>query len=249
MFSLKKQLNKIVFNTDIHCHILPGIDDGFKTFENSLSAIKMMFENGVRNIIFTPHIDSHTFPNSTEDFIINKFNEFIKSTPSDIGINFGLAAEYMVTPNFDKSISDKLLCLNGFSKKKDVKYILIEMSYFFESNNIKDIVFALNLAGFKPVLAHPERYLYYARELKILNDLRDMGVFFQMNMMSLSGTYGRESIIILDYMIKNNFYDFIASDLHSIKQYNNILDIKFPKKYFDFITKLAERTKEEFSIN
>lgn len=209
---------------DIHNHLLPGVDDGFRHAEDSLKAIKRMADQGCKEIVFTPHMNPDVYPDENEAHFRQVYDDFITRIPADWGVGTWLAAEYMVVKDFQKRAADKeLLTYKGGS-------ILIEMSYYYLSENIEETVFALTTEGHRPILAHPERYLYMADNLHKFDRLRDMGCQFQMNRLSLSGIYGGESLKILNYLLSRGMYDFMATDLHTLSQLDKLADIKVRNK-------------------
>ena len=221
--------------TEIHCHLLPGVDDGFRNGESSLSAIRSMMEAGTRNIVFTPHMNPDVYPEMDEFRLRSVYQEFKQDLPEGLGSH--LAAEYMVVNGFDERVEREPESLLTYPDRS----ILIEMSYYFRSPNLEPAVFNLGLAGLQPILAHPERYLYMVDCLHDFDKLADMGCRFQMNMMSLTGKYGKGSIKILKYLLGKGMYDFIATDLHSIPQLDTILGSRVPFSMRRAVGKLIEK--------
>ena len=222
LFNLYKEVG--IGRRDIHNHLLPGVDDGFRHAEDSLKAIKRMADQGCKEIVFTPHMNPDVYPDENEAHFRQVYDDFITRIPADWGVETWLAAEYMVVKDFQKRAADKeLLTYKGGS-------ILIEMSYYYLSENIEETVFALTTEGHRPILAHPERYLYMADNLHKFDRLRDMGCRFQMNRLSLSGIYGGESLKILDYLLSRGMYDFMATDLHTLSQLDKLADISVRHK-------------------
>lgn len=213
---------------DMHNHLLPGVDDGFQNAGPSLEAIKRMVGAGCLEFVFTPHVNPELYPESDEEFLKRKYEEFSKSVPS--GVKTSLAAEYMVVRDFEKKVASQADSLLHYQDGS----ILIEMSYYFRSPNLERAVFELNMAGLRPVIAHPERYPYMADCLEDFDALYDNGCRFQINYLSLTGAYGPASIRILKYLQKNGMCDFFSSDVHSLAQLEKILDGKiiFPLRKF-----------------
>lgn len=207
--------------TDIHNHILPGVDDGFRDPADSLEAIRLMTQHGCSGFVFTPHLNPDVYPDGSETKLREAYASFVSQIPAEWNVKTSLAAEYMVVGGFEKRAErpEELLTYQDGS-------ILIEMSYYFRSPNLEQTIFNLQMSGLNPILAHPERYLYMAKCLSDFDRLRDMGCRFQMNLLSLSGCYGPESMKILKYLKKKDWYDFSASDLHSVYQLEKILSIK-----------------------
>ena len=229
MFSFNKIVG--IGTRDIHNHLLPGVDDGFRHAEDSLEAIKRMAQEGCKEIYMTPHMNPDVYPDMTEAKLKEVYDSFIPRIPSELGVKTWLAAEYMVVNNFqDRAASGELLTFPDGS-------ILIEMSYYFRSDNLEDTVFALVTEGYKPILAHPERYLYMAESLRDFDHLRDMGCRFQMNRLSLTGIYGGESITIIDYLLSKGMYDFMATDLHTVTQLDKLTTQKVPRRMFNMLPK------------
>lgn len=203
--------------TDIHNHLLPGVDDGFAGAVESLDAIRALSAAGVKELVFTPHINPEVYPQNSEDRMRQAYSEFQPLLPA--GVKTSLAAEYMIGADFEKDIAKRaggLLCYEDRS-------ILVEMSYFFRSPNLEDALFELQMAGFKPILAHPERYLYMADCLEDFDRLHENGCRFQLNYISFTGTYGLDSLRIIRYLARRGHCDFIATDLHSIHHLERIL--------------------------
>ncbi len=202
---------------DIHNHLLPGVDDGFATAEESLEAIRRLLAAGVGELVFTPHINPDVYPQNDEDRMRQVYGEFLPQLPD--GVKTSLAAEYMICADFEKDIAKRaggLLCYEDRS-------VLVEMSYLFRSPNLEAALFELQMAGFKPILAHPERYPYMADCLEDFDRLHENGCRFQLNYISFAGVYGRDSVKIIRYLARRGYCDFVATDLHSIHQLERIL--------------------------
>ena len=204
---------------DIHNHLLPGVDDGFQRAEDSLVAIGKMAANGVKELVFTPHMNPDVYTDESEAHFRKVYEQFVPMIPEELGLKTSLAAEYMIVKDFEQRAQDpELLTYEDNS-------ILIEMSYYFRSPNLEQTVFELTMAGKKPILAHPERYLYMADCLSDFDRLVDAGCRLQMNFMSLSGAYGPKSLQILNYLRDKGMYSFVATDLHTVHQLDRILGI------------------------
>ena len=204
---------------DVHCHLLPGVDDGFRDSESSLKAIRTMAGAGCSRIIFTPHMNPDVYPEMDEAGLKAAYEAFVPMLPE--GVKTHLAAEYMVVNDFDDRDPSELLTYPDGS-------ILIEMSYYFRSRNLEQSIFNLNMAGLKPILAHPERYPYMVDCLGDFDKLADMGCRFQLNYRSLTGKYGKPSIQIIKYLMKRGLYSYIATDLHSCEQLDFIMKSGVP---------------------
>ncbi len=213
MFSIFKRKPPLVtdlswLSVDIHSHLLPGIDDGAPDVKTSVSLINALNELGISKFICTPHIFNELYPN-TEDTIttaLKTVEDELRSQEIKVGI--AAAAEYMIDEDF--KVMDGLLCLPG-------KYLLIEMSYMNETPNIEQVVFDLQIKGYNVILAHPERYNFYHFNLSRFDRLKDLGCLFQLNLLSVTGYYGREVKKTADYLLKNKLYDLAGTDLHHDK--------------------------------
>lgn len=196
---------------DIHSHLLPGIDDGAKDLDDSIELIQKMSSYGIKNFITTPHILGDLYPNTPEiikDKLAEVKKELEKRNITDIHIE--AAAEYMIDENFfDILEKEDLLTL------KD-NLVLVEMSYFSPPINLFDLLFQMQLKGFKPVLAHPERYNTYHKNVKMYTKLKNAGCLFQLNLLSLTDNYGKEVQKTSERLLKENMYDFVGTDTHHL---------------------------------
>lgn len=255
MFWFTKKTNLTLPSRDIHCHLLPGVDDGFKTADESIVAINTMLENGVKEFVFTPHMNPDVYPNESEAHfreVYESFKETLASTlllrqgespkgegvdktsPSPLGEGLGvrLAAEYMVVKGFEQRAADHADELLTYPDGS----ILIEMSYMYRSRNFEDAIFELVMAGLKPIVAHPERYLYMVDSLGEIDHWVDMGARLQLNLLSLTGQYGAASVRIMEHLLKHGLYSFVATDLHSNAQLARILETKVDAKLLSQLT-------------
>ena len=156
-FSLKKRLSKtelLMGMTDVHAHLLPGVDDGVKNLEEAQVVIKFLEQIGVRKIILTPHV-MEDYPENNASYLKQRFAEFTGNIGSEI--HFSLAAEYMLDASFSQHLNENVLLLGS-------DRLLVETSYLSGPPNLKDILYDLSLKGYVPVIAHPERYLYLPKE-------------------------------------------------------------------------------------
>ncbi|MFN3754452.1 tyrosine-protein phosphatase [Flavobacterium sp.] len=198
-------------HVDIHSHLIPGIDDGAVTIEDSISLINRMNDIGFKNIITTPHIITNVW-NNTESAITQKHQEILKTIHDHTNTkSFTIGVEYMMDDYFLKRLTtEKLLTL------KD-NYLLVEMSYLNPPIQLYDIIFEIQLAGYKPILAHPERYLFYHQNFKEYHKLKNAGCLFQLNLLSTVDYYGKNVRLVTDKLLSNQLYDFIGSDIHHQK--------------------------------
>ena len=197
---------------DIHSHLLPGIDDGAKNLQSSIELIQKMSSYGIKNFITTPHVLGDVYPNSSKTIkekLLEVQNELKRQNISDITIS--AAAEYMMDEQFVKLLEkDDILTL------KD-NYILVEMSYFSAPFNLYEVLFEIQLKGYKPILAHPERYNFYHTNFENYYKLKKAGCLFQLNLLSLTPQYGNNVQKISSKLLNEGLYDFVGTDTHHSK--------------------------------
>jgi tyrosine-protein phosphatase YwqE len=193
---------------DIHSHLLPGIDDGARTFEDTLRLTKALQGFGVSQFITTPHIIQYVWDNTHDQILSNKETTVLELAQNKITVPFHAAAEYLMDDQFVQLFqSHQLLTL------KD-NYVLVEMSYINAPIQLYSILFDLQVAGYIPVLAHPERYLFYHKNFGEYEKLKRAGCLFQLNLLSVVGYYGAEITKIADQLLAKGMYTYVGSDVH-----------------------------------
>ena len=199
---------KSLVSVDIHSHLIPSIDDGAKNMERSIQMILSLKEMGYSKLITTPHV-SDMFPNSTKRILDGyaKLKEELESR--NIEIELEVAAEYYADDTFDTLLKKRDILTFGAEK-----YLLFELSYFTAPQDLEGLVQEIILAGYTPVLAHPERYLYFHNDFTKYEKLKSLGVLFQINLNSIVGYYSNEIAKVVKKMIKKGLVDFIGSDTH-----------------------------------
>lgn len=197
-----------LLNVDIHSHLIPGIDDGAKDIERSIELILSLKEMGYTKLITTPHV-SDMFPNSSQT-ILDGYHLLCKELETrDIKIDLEIAAEYYADEGFDQLLKNKDIL--SFGKKN---YLLFELSYFTEPQDLESLIQEIKLAGYTPILAHPERYEYFHYTIQSYKDLKKTGVLFQMNLNSLVGYYSKTIEKVAKQLIQEGLVDFLGSDTH-----------------------------------
>lgn len=227
---------------DIHNHILPGIDDGAATVEDSLSLISKFSELGIRDFIATPHIMNDYYPNTPK--VIKEALLKLKQALSEAGMNdirVRAAAEYMMDQTFLELLEeDELLTLAD-------SYVLVEMSYFQAPINLNNILFQLQTRRYKPVLAHPERYVYYhSKGLGKYEELKSRGCYFQLNLLSVTGHYGKSIQRTAFDLLENGMIDFIGSDTHQMRHLDKLADSKIYEEQMHALHKPLKNTINTF---
>ena len=212
--------------SDLHSHLIFGVDDGAKRLEDSLKLIERMKDLGYQNVTTTPHIMADLYPN-TSDFLREREaiirNEIERKAWN---INFSCAAEYLLDDGFEQKMETGDLMLISD------RYLLIEMGFYEEFGILDQIIFKLKLKGYFPVLAHVERYPYYYSDFDRLENLLHKGVLFQLNLFSLFGHYGEPVKKMAQYLLDKQYYHFIGTDLHNELQLDTWLSSwkKMPKE-------------------
>jgi protein-tyrosine phosphatase len=223
-----------VLKTDMHSHLLPGIDDGVKTIEDSVELIRGMKDLGYQKLITTPHIIWDIYRN-TPDIIQEKLVQVQDAVKSEgIDMEIRAAAEYFLDEHVEELLKKKepLLAISG-------NKVLTEFSMAFPSMNIKDLLFEMVMMGYQPIIAHPERYVYLQQNKDFYRELKDMGCFFQLNLLSVFGYYGRAVRELAEYLVNEEYYDLIGTDLHNI----NHLDALQRLGMNNFLKKLMSSEK------
>lgn len=222
-----------LLQTDIHSHLIPGIDDGSKTMDESVYLVKSLYEMGYRKLITTPHIMTDYYKNTPEIILsgLDKLREKLQQENIDIEIE--AAAEYMLDDGFEEKLMNGKLLTFGSN------YVLVEMSYMVEPINLASLLFEMQMQGYKVVLAHPERYNYWHGQFNKYQEMKDRNVFLQMNINSLTGWYSEASRKIAEKLISEDMIQFLGSDLHN----ENYLNELKKSRHFAQLQSLLENPK------
>ena len=234
LFKSKPTLKELIPNgfVDIHSHIIPGIDDGAKNIKESIKLISKMKKLGFSKIIGTPHSYPGLY-NNTNETIKTAYNELSKNITEEINIDY--ASEYMLDNNIiQKARKNELLCL------KD-NYVLVEMSYVGETINLFEIIYEIRVNDYKPILAHPERYLFLNGQINKLYKLKKYGCLFQANLLSLTNFYGKDVSKFLEKLLNKELIDFFGSDIHSMRHVSAFTD-KINTRKTQSIEKILENS-------
>jgi protein-tyrosine phosphatase len=223
--------------TDMHNHLLPGIDDGSGNVEDSVSFIKELYTLGYRKLICTPHVMAELYPNTRQT--IEPAYELLKRrlAEENIAVDIRFAAEFMVNPEFEDIIrQDEVLPFGD-------NYVLIEMSYLAPSPNIKQVIFNLMVKGYKPVLAHPERYTYLHNKMEVIDDLASNGCLLQVNLLSLTGVYGKGVKTVAEQLIRDKKVSFAGTDLHHDRHLAMLQRLAADKKLLEMLHQVDWKNK------
>lgn len=214
IFSKKKEIlppaDLSVLGVDVHSHLIPGIDDGAQTIEDSLELLQSFIQLGYKKVITTPHIMSDFYKNTPEIILsgLEKVRAAIKK--QGLIIEIDAAAEYNLDADFEPLIQQKKLLTFGDN------YVLFELPFFQEPPMLNDIIWKLKSQGYQPVLAHAERYTFWHKSFDKIEEIRDRGVAIQLNINSLTGHYGPEVKKVGEWMIDQNLVDLVGSDCHNM---------------------------------
>jgi len=241
-FSKKKYLIDYLEGfIDIHNHILPGIDDGAKTVEDSISLINEFSEFGVTKFIATPHIMNNYYPNTPET--INSSLQLLKDEllKRDLRhVSLEVSAEHMIDDNFESILEEgKVMPIRK-------TYLLVEMSYLQASINFDEAIKKVAKNRYFPILAHPERYMYLHNNFSKYHQYKKDGILFQMNFLSLSDFYGKEVQKKAIKLLEGELLDFVATDIHNLHQMKKLKEMKLSNSILKLLLPIIEKTIGDF---
>jgi len=226
MFSFFKKkatvsIDYSILRSDMHSHLIPGIDDGAPDMATSLKLIGGLAELGYKKIYTTPHIMWDMYPNTREDILsrLVDLRKAVKDKGLDIEIN--AAAEYFIDEHFRQLLADKKQLLTIHNTM-----VLVEFSLANPPMELKDVLFEMQLQGYQPIIAHPERYLYLEHTKNFYDELKDYGCMFQLNMLALGGFYGRSVQEFAQYLAKKDYYNLVGTDMHHVRHLQGLHDSK-----------------------
>ena len=221
-------LSKLV--TDVHSHLVPASDDGSKSVEDSVNMIMMLNSMGYKKIITTPHIMGDGYRNTPETILsgLEKVKPALKE--ADVQIEMRAAAEYYLDFDFERKLDNEKLLTFGNN------YLLFEISYMNPPDNLFHVIFKMQTQGYKPVLAHPERYNFWHREFDKYEAFIDKGVLLQMNINSLTGYYSIPTKKVAEQMIDKEMISFVGTDCHHVGHINLMKEVV----YEPYLLKLVE---------
>ncbi len=224
MFSLFKKKKTLpeahdlsVLQCDMHSHLIPDIDDGSPDVETSITLIEGLIKLGYKKIITTPHLMADLYPNNRTT-ILNGYDTLMKGLEErKIDIPVRAAAEYFLDDHFDSLLekNEPLLTI------KD-NLVLVEFSFASMPLDYKQKIFNLQMKGYRPILAHPERYAYLHRKPEVYEELRDSGCLLQVNLLSLIGYYGKSIAAAADQLYAKGCIDLLGSDMHHERHLQNL---------------------------
>lgn len=202
---------------DMHSHLLPGIDDGSPDAETSLQLIAGLQELGYRKFITTPHIlwDMYKNDATTIGAAHQQLQQALQQ--NNLAVPVKAAAEYFLDEHFDELLQNDtpLLTLHD-------NWVLVEFSFVTTPLNFKDKLFNMQMKGYQPVLAHPERYLYFMSDKRWYDELKNAGCYFQLNILSLAGYYGKASLQLAQYLLGKRYINLLGTDCHHFRHLHTL---------------------------
>jgi len=231
MFGLFRKKNVPSLRVDIHSHLIPNIDDGSKSIEESLILLEGMQKLGYEKVITTPHIMLDSYKN-TPNIINSALSTLQKASKSKgLTIQIEASAEYYLDEGFENIIKNRAFI------PIENQYILLETSYLSKPMQLEDTIFSITSLGYTPILAHPERYRYikdfsieYAR-------LKELGVLFQVDLNSIEGYYGKNAKDKFKFLSNHGMIDFLGSDVHNEKQLKLLSKVFKSRAYLNIFDK------------
>ncbi len=213
-----------LLQSDMHSHLLPGIDDGSPDMDTSIELIRGLTALGYTRLITTPHVMWDMYQNTHE--IIKAKQDLVNEELEKQGIDLTIhaAAEYFLDEHVEELLANKtpLLTISG-------NMVLTEFSLAFPALNVKGTLFEMQMQGYQPIIAHPERYIYLDKNKEFYTELRDIGCLFQLNLLSLGGHYGRSVTELAQYLLKNGFYNLVGTDLHHSGHLDALNRVEMPE--------------------
>jgi tyrosine-protein phosphatase YwqE len=223
---------------DIHSHILPGIDDGSPDVETSLQLLRSLSDAGIHKFICTPHIIGDMYHNTPET-INNALSKLQKALGQNgMSIEISAGAEYMMDDHFLELLRNKEPLM-----KLTKNYILTELSYSTAPEKLEKISFEININNYQPLMAHPERYPYYHHNYDAYYRMKELGFLLQVNLLSLTGYYGKNVAKAAKFILENKLADFVGTDLHHFNHLNILTDSKSIRIFEKY---LGDRIYNEF---
>lgn len=204
--------------TDIHSHLVPGVDDGVPDVETSLHFIEQLQAMGIRKIVTTPHVMMDRYPNSAGTLTDPYRQVQQELARRNNSLPFHFAAEYYLDEQFVPLMQQPLLTISG-------NMVLVEISFMSAPPQLAQWLFDIQAAGYQPVLAHPERYGYYHANISQYEQLKQQGCLLQLNLLSLTGYYGKHVQQAAEKLMAAGLPDLIGTDLHHEKHLHAIAGI------------------------
>ena len=229
LFGRKKETGAPVslgsLKADMHSHVIPGIDDGAGTMQDSLDMLHAFAALGYEKVITTPHIMSDGYRNTPEIILGGLEKVRVAAKGAGIEMQIEAAAEYYLDEVFVANLDKGLLSFGG-----EKRYVLFETSYVTQPMALSQTIFQLQTLGYTPVLAHPERYQYFWASKDAIDEIRDLrerGTKLQVNIGSFAGRHSKQSATIARKLAKEGLIDFLGTDMHRAGQGDTLAKAMF----------------------
>ena len=235
----RQRLPKTFFEgaCDVHSHLLPGVDDGFPDFEKTMEGLAFLKDLGYRKVKMTPHFMRDNEKNTRKN-IEAKYHAFLAQAGDSLPVELSLGGEYMLDNAFMDRFEEGFLTLD-----ENQTLVLCETSYMMIDPNAREMIYQIMLKGYRPVIAHPERYNYAS--MPLYNRWKEKDYLLQLNLLSLGGAYGDTAKAKAHQLLKDGMYDYVGTDLHRIANVQQMMDtIRLSRKELDQLTVLLENNKE-----
>lgn len=218
--------------TDMHCHLIPQVDDGSKCIEESVECLNTLKAVGYNKVIVTPHFQHPRFDNDEED--ICRRYEDLKHHARKAGVEIemaGIGGEYRIDSGFKNRLENP-----RFLQVAD-KYVLVEFSLHQQMMGCDEMIFDLQMKGYDVILAHPERYPYLNLMGSRMEQLKNQGVYFQINALSLGGFYGDEPKRRAYQMLERGWVEFMGTDTHNTLYAQALVELSNDRKVEKMLNK------------
>lgn len=218
-------------HTDIHSHLIPGIDDGIQSIEQGIEILREMEALGYKKVITSPHTMWGTYNNTPENILSGLKSMQLAVEKERLGIQIEAATEYYLDEHFMAKVhsGEELLT---FGKN----YVLVETGFINDPPELKEASFHLSMKGYKMVYAHPERYLYLLEKPQLIEELLDRDIIFQLNAVSLTGCYSKPVQKLAERLIDMKAIKLVGTDCHNMGHIELLKDAtttKYWKKLLD----------------
>ena len=224
---IKEKKEALRLKVDLHSHLIPGIDDGSQSMDESIRLLKGLEALGYEKMITTPHIMADAYRNTPQIIHEGLHNLRQVAAKEGIGIEIDAAAEYYLDDGFEDLLQKgDMMLMKG-------EYLLFETSYYAKPMQLEEMIFSITSSGYKPIMAHPERYRYVKDSLKEYSRFKELGVLLQVNLNSFGGHYGKDAKDKADFLSREGMIDFLGSDVHHKKQVETLAGVFASDAYVD----------------
>ena len=205
--------------TDMHCHLIPRVDDGSKCIEESIECLNTLKAVGYKKVIITPHFQHPRFDNDEDD--IRQRYEEVKRQAAEAGVEIeiaGIGGEYRIDSGFKNRLENpRFLKVGG-------KYVLVEFSLHQQMMGVDEMIFDMQMNGYEVILAHPERYPYLNVHSSEIIKMRELGVAFQVNILSLNNFYGESAMRKGFEYIEKGMSEYLGTDTHNMRYIQALME-------------------------